>query len=131
MDPQQELFSELLTTLKTNYDVYDGALPALDVPYPFIYMGASRLLDDYGNKTQVLGTVYQTIDVWHNDTTKRGTLSALLLAVKQAARDIGYTTNFAWRIKNITQNILTDSTTTTPLMHGVLDLEFRFSERKK
>ena len=38
MDPQQELFTKLLTEIKAlelGYDVYDGFLPPDGTPYPF------------------------------------------------------------------------------------------------
>ncbi|MFR1208968.1 MAG: hypothetical protein ACLSED_07285 [Sellimonas intestinalis] len=70
MDPQQELFSTLLTELKnTGYDVYDGFLPPDNTPYPFVYLADSQQIDDR-NKTAVFGSVYQTIDVWNNNPKK-------------------------------------------------------------
>ena len=43
MDPQQELFSELLVKIKElGYDVYDGFLPPEGTPYPFIYLADNR-----------------------------------------------------------------------------------------
>ena len=43
MDPQQELFTELLLKLKElGYDVYDTFLPPEDTPYPFIYLADSQ-----------------------------------------------------------------------------------------
>jgi len=63
MDPQQELFAELLQKIKEwGYDVYDGALPPKDTPYPFVYLADSQQIDD-ANKTAVFGSVYQTIHV--------------------------------------------------------------------
>lgn len=47
MDPQQELFAELLQKIKEwGYDVYDGALPPKDTPYPFVYLADSQQIDD-------------------------------------------------------------------------------------
>ena len=127
MDPQQELFAELLQKIKEwGYDVYDGALPPEDTPYPFVYLADSQQIDD-ANKTAVFGSVYQTIHVWHNNPKQRGTVSAILLAVKDVCRKIDHTKNFAWYVRNVDQRILTDTTTKQPLMHGVLDVEFRFS----
>ena len=62
MDPQQELFAELLTKLREwGYDVYDGALPPENTPYPFVYLADSQQIDE-ANKTAVFGSVYQTGD---------------------------------------------------------------------
>lgn len=127
MDPQQELFAELITKLKEiGYGVYDGVLPPEDTPYPFIYLADSQQIDDT-NKTAVFGNVYQTIHVWHNDPKQRGTVSAILLAVKDVCRKVRHTKNFSWYVTNIDQRILADDTTKQPLMHGVLDVNFRFS----
>ena len=78
MDPQQELFTALLLALrKQGYDVYDGALPPEDTPYPFVYLGDSRQTDE-PNKSLLFGVVYQTIHVWHDNPKQRGTVSAVL-----------------------------------------------------
>ena len=46
-DPQQELFSALLVTIKEQgYDVYDGAMPSVNTPYPFVYLADSQQIDD-------------------------------------------------------------------------------------
>ena len=53
MDPQQELFAALLLALrKQGYDVYDGALPPEDTPYPFLYLGDSRQTDEPSPSTR-------------------------------------------------------------------------------
>ena len=127
MDPQQELFTELLVQLRgKGYDVYDGYLPSDGTPYPFVYMGDSQLIDD-ANKTAVFGNVVQTIHVWHNNPHQRGTVSAMLLAIKTLCRKVRKTRNFNWFVVDITQQLLPDTTTKQPLLHGVLQVEFKFS----
>lgn len=127
MDPQQELFTALLVTLKEKgYDVYDGYLPPEDTPYPFIYLADSQQVDD-ANKSAVFGNVHQTIHVYSNTPKKRGDVSAMLLAIKQVCRQLRHTTNFAWDVRNVSQRILPDGTTKTPLLHGLLEVEWKFS----
>lgn len=127
MDSQQEIFTRLLLDLeKKGYDVYDGALPPEDTPYPFIYLADSQLIDEE-NKTAVFGSVTQRIHVWHSDFKKRGTVSRMLLDIKTVCRKINRTNNFAWSVRGINQQILSDTTTKRPLLHGVLDVEFEFS----
>lgn len=72
MDPQQELFSYLLVTLKKEYPdmVFDGFMPPEETPYPFIYLADSQQTDDYSNKTAIFNNVYQTIHIW-NDSPKK------------------------------------------------------------
>lgn len=127
MDPQQELFTELLLKIrKLGYDVYDGYLPPEGTSYPFVYLADSQQTDA-ANKTAVFGRVYQTVHVWSNTPKKRGTVSGMLLNVKIACRGISHTKNFAWDVRNMEQQILPDNTTKEPLLHGILEVEFAFS----
>ena len=132
MDSQQELFSALLVKLKKEFEskgvnVYDTFLPSEETPYPYVYVGNSQLIDDYGNKTMILGSITQVVDVWHNNPRKRGELSEIMMIVKNVARQINRTNNFAFQIKDINQRILPDTSTSEPLMHGVLELDFRIT----
>lgn len=127
MDPQQELFSELLVRIKKlGYDIYDGFLPPEGTSYPFIYLADSQQ-SDRNTKTEVIGEVFQTIHFWNNTPKKRGTVSKMILDVKTICRALEHTSNFSWFVKNMNQRIITDSTTKQPLMHGILEVEFSFS----
>lgn len=127
MDPQQELFTALLVACRNNgYDTYDGMLPPEGTAYPFVYIGDSQLMDDI-MKNAVFGNITQTIHMYINDPQKRGTLSAMLLGIKSIARSIEHTTNFGWDLINVNQQIIPDNTTDEPLLHGILELEYRFS----
>ena len=127
MDPQQELFSALLTELrKMGYDVYDGFLPPKNTPYPFIYLADSTQIDEE-NKSAVFGRVSQTIHVWHNSPKQRGTVSKMLLDAKTMCRKLEKTDNFSWFVRDVNQRILSDDTTKQPLLHGILSVEFSFS----
>ena len=128
MDPQQELFSYLLVELKKQYPdkVFDGVLPPEDTPYPFIYIGNSQLVDD-ANKSVVFGNVYQSVHVFHDNPKQRGTVSKMLLDIKNVSRILERTTNFAWSLRNVDQQIIPDTSTGIPLLHGVLSLEFKFN----
>lgn len=127
MDPQQELFTELLLQLKEKgYDVYDTFLPPEGTPYPFIYLADGQQTDD-PNKTAIFGNVYQTIHVWHNNPRQRGTVSGILLDIKEICYRLEHTANFTWMVQNMNQRILPDNTTKTPLLHGLMEVEFKFS----
>lgn len=127
MDPQQELFSELLLKMKElGYDVYDTFLPPKGTPYPFIYLADSQQTDN-PNKTAVFGNVSQTIHIWHNNPRQRGTVSKMLLDIKKVCYQLKHTENFAWMVRDMNQRILSDNTTKTPLLHGLLEVEFKFS----
>lgn len=127
MDAQQELFTRLLTDLRSKgYDVYDGFLPPEDTPYPFIYLSDSRQTDRM-TKTNLTGIVYQTIDVWGNSPKNRGTISNILQDIKRVCFGIERTSNHAWHVSGVSQSILHDNTTNIPLIHGILQVDFSFS----
>ena len=127
MDPQQEIFTRIKRDLERfGYDVYDGILPPEGTPYPFVYLGDSQS-DDRPTKTQINGVVYQTIHVWSNTPKNRGTVSEMLSEIKRLCRIISETHNFSWSFRNVLQRIIPDNTTGTPLLHGVLEIEFYFS----
>lgn len=127
MDAQQELFTAIKLALEAKgYAVYDGALPPVNTPYPFIYLGDFQQLDTE-RKNAVTGTVYPMIHVWHNQYTQRGTVSQMLLDIKTVCRTLQRTTNFAWLIRNVNTRIIADKTTKTPLLHGVFEADCLFS----
>lgn len=131
MDPQQELFSAILVALKNKYKgtgigVYDTFLPPKGTPYPFIYLVNTRQVDRQ-SKSGAIGTVYQSIHVWHDNPRRRGDVSQIMLDIKEACRCLEKTTNFGWVLVNVDQQILPDDTTKQPLLHGVLELGFLFS----
>lgn len=127
MDPQQEIFTELLLKIRAlGYGVYDGALPPEDTPYPFVYMGEVRQTD-HANKAAVFGAVYQTIHVWSDNPRRRGEVSQMLLGIKRVCRETQSTRNFGWMLVNANQRILPDNTTNTPLLHGMLEVEYKFN----
>lgn len=131
MDAQQELFTELLIQLKAKalekgYEVYDGALPPEGTPYPFVYLADFRQSENE-TKSQIIGTVYPVIHVWHNNPRQRGTVSSIIIDIKEVCRRVEHTNNYAWLCKIPNQRIFNDTTTKTALVHGVIEPEFTFS----
>lgn len=128
---QQELYTRLLTTLKAHfepqgYGVYDGFLPPDNTPYPFVYLGDFRQ-NDTATKNEVIGSVFPQIHVFHSNPFQRGTVSQMLLEIKVILMGISHTDNFAWLSRDITESIIPDNTTKTPLLHGVVEAEMKFS----
>lgn len=127
IDPQQELFTKIKLSLESlGYSVYDGGLPPDGTPYPFVYLGDVQQIDD-SNKSAVFGNVYMTIHVWSNSPKNRGTVSEMLLNIKNACREIDHTDHFSWHVRNVNQRIIPDNTTKKPLLHGIIEAEFKFS----
>lgn len=128
MDAQQELFSTILDVLKAEFEsVYDGFLPPEGTKYPFIYLSNSTQSDDSRVKFERMGTIHQTVDVWGSNPNRRGDVSETLMRIKSICAGIDRTDSFKWVLKSVNQQILADTSTKEPLMHGVLELEFSFS----
>lgn len=127
MDAQQELFTKIKLELEAlGYSVYDGMLPPDDTPYPFIYLGEFRQTDN-ATKTDLIGEVHGTVHAWHNNPKQRGTVSKMLLAVKMVCRSIEYTENHSFILTNAQSNIMPDNSIKTPLLHGIVDVDLKFS----
>lgn len=134
IDPQQELFTAYKLALEAmGYAVYDGELPpekSEDNPegaeYPFIYLGDFRQSDQM-LKNAVMGNVYPTINVWHNNTKQRGTVSKMLLDIKWVVYNLNKTKNFSWLVQSCETRIIPDNTTKTPLLHGIVEAGLKFS----
>ena len=127
IDPQQELFTAYKLALEAmGYKVFDGGLPPKDTEYPFIHFGEFRQSDQM-LKNAIIGTVYPTINVWHNDEKQRGTVSKMLLDVKWVICTIDRTAGFNWLPVSLDSNIITDNTTKTPLLHGIVNAGVKFS----
>lgn len=123
MDPQQELFTRLLLTLREwGLTVYDGAMPPDDVPYPFVYLADSQQTETE-TKGAPLASISQAIHVWHNDPEQRGTVSQTLLMVKDLCRKI-HSEHYTFTVRGVDQRIITDTSTGRPLMHGILYVDF-------
>lgn len=127
MEPQQELFTYLMVTLKKEFGniVYDGYLPTKGTSYPFIYLAESQQTDDLSNKSAIFNNVYQTINIWHDVPYMRGTVSNMAYKIKNIIRALETTDNYRWDLKNINQQLLHDDSTDIPLMRVIIDVELK------
>lgn len=130
-DPQQDIFTGLLLALRAHFEpkgikVFDGFLPPEGTEYPFIYLADTRQ-NDRGTKGQNVGVVSQTIHVWHSNPQKRGTVSQILLEIRQICWGLKIDNFGVFANKDANQNITKDNTTGTPLLHGHLTVLFNFS----
>jgi hypothetical protein len=101
-------------------------LPPEGTPYPFVFIG-EQLSNDQRNKSAVFGTVNQTVHVYHNDYKKRGSTTTMMMAIQEAVRSLKSTDHFHLDIRNINGQVLPDNTTATPLLHGIIEIEFHFN----
>lgn len=124
MDVQQAIFTQLKVDIESlGYDVYDGKLPPEGTAYPFVYLGDSTQYDNT-TKSGSIGTMSQTIHVWHNNVRKRGTVSDMLFNIKNICRNVE--NKYPVILSGMTQDILPDNTTAEPLIHGIITVNFKF-----
>lgn len=128
MSPQQEIFTAvrgICVNLFGESNVFDY-LPPDGTPYPFVFVG-EQLSNDQRNKSAVFGTVNQTVHVYHNDYKKRGTTTSMVMAIQEAVRALKSTDHFHLDVRKINGQVLPDNSTATPLLHGVIEIEFYFN----
>lgn len=106
------------------YVTYDY-LPMDDVAYPFVFMGEDSS-NDIPNKTAVHGSYNLRLHIY-NDQKKRGTTSTMILNIKQALRELKHTQGFYVSVNDMGDEIRQDTTTSVPLSHGIIDVEFYFN----
>lgn len=126
--PQQEIFTlcrQKAVEVIGESNTYDY-IPPEGTNYPFIFIGEAFSQDE-DNKSAVFGKVQQTIHIYHNDYKKRGTTAKLISELKYKLREVTKTPHFFISISNITDQILPDKTTKTPLLHGIIEVEFKFN----
>jgi hypothetical protein len=126
-DKQQKIYTALLIELRRLgtglFDVYDGALPPEGTAYPFVYLGENQELDGL-LKGAISARVEQTIHVYTNNLRARGTFSAVMARCKQACYNITKEDSSVM-LSSISAQVLPDTTTAVPLLHGVIDASFR------
>lgn len=130
-DPQQELFTQIRSECKKICDTYDTVLPPEGTPYPFIYVSQVREVEDTGYKAESLSDVYIDIHVWHDSPRKRGATSEIIAAVKNACFRTSETPHYGWTYRGAESRILPDTSTSTPLLHGIITAHFKLTGGKE
>lgn len=128
LSPQQEIFTAvrgICVNLFGASNVFDY-LPEDGTPYPFVFIG-EQLSNDQRNKSAVFGTVTQTVHVYHDDYKKRGSTTSMVMAIQEAVRALKSTAHFYLDVRSINGQVLPDNTTATPLLHGIIEIEFHFN----
>ncbi len=125
MDAQQELFTSLkLAIEETGLTVYEGNLPPNKATFPFVLMADTSQSDRITkSRDAFLGRVTQNIHVWHNQSTKRGSFSKILDDIKTSCRNLEWE-NGRFTMKSLDLKILADNSTSEPLMHGIITVEY-------
>lgn len=125
MSPQQQIFNEVYKVcLSLGYSTYDY-LPADEVAYPFVYVG-EQFDQDIATKSIIYGNVQQRVHLYH-DYRKRGDMSQMMNNIKRELRKLKHTKNFYITVININSQILPDNTTAQSLVHGIIEVDFKFN----
>ncbi len=123
----QELYDELYLLLDREHTVYTK-MPPTYAEYPYYYMGVF-----YNNpkvtKDNYKGVLNATIHVWSRERIDVSNLSEVCL---EYAKVIDITDRFKWLLNTGASNyrILEDNSTQDALHHGVVELEFKYIERR-
>lgn len=129
LDPQQEVFITMrkaIEELDLDCGLYDTTLPPEGTAYPFVYMGFTQQIDTR-TKTQIIGTIYQDVDIWHDNPKQRGTVSAMALQIKSACLGLTATNHFSVDVSLNDQQILADKSTDITLLRCMLSFKIKFS----
>lgn len=125
IDPQQELFTEVRKRCKEIADTYDTVLPPEGTAYPFIYIGQMRTTEDMRFKQESLADVYIDIHVWHSSPRQRGATSNIMAQVINACFTLRQTAHCSWQYRGAEAQLVTDTSTASPLMHGIVTVQFK------
>lgn len=105
--------------------VFDGELPPEGTPYPFVYI-AEQDSQDLFIKDGDFQNVHQTIRFYHDDTSQRGTLDAMLYSLRMTLKKRVVYNNTSIAFANSTQSISPELLPSgLKLSHGTLEIDFR------
>lgn len=120
--PQQQIFDTVfLSSLRLGYRTVDY-LPSRDFNLPFVFIG-EQFDQDLRTKTNLYGSVQQTIHVFHERQNRRD-LTTMMNNIKKELRNLKLTENFYLSCKNITSQTLIDAD--SGLLHGIIEVEIIF-----
>ncbi|QDI90212.1 hypothetical protein EPH95_02695 [Salicibibacter halophilus] len=130
--PQQQIYDAVFSaSLNLGFDTYDY-LPADSADYPFVFVG-EQMNSDRRTKRFLYGEVHQTVHVYaiqRNGEQPQGTNRAAFMGMidelKVEMRKIKRTDNFKIIEQGINDQILLDTSTSTALLHGVVEVHFLF-----
>ena len=103
-------------------NVYDF-LPDSKAQYPFFYIGEMQSVDRNTKNAQI-PTIYQTIHYYSANPRKRGSDTQTIIDFMERLRLTTKYETFKVDCKNINLQMGTDNSTSTPLLHAVIDVEF-------
>lgn len=125
MNPYQEIFDKIIELSKeAGYSTFDF-LPDESQGYPFIYVGYQHNIDNI-TKTRYLGKTHIQIDVYA-EYDRRFEVSQILNDLLNIIQHNRRTPNYIYTVVNSESQIIGDTSTDIPLLHGILELEIQYS----
>ena len=123
--PEQEIFDAIYSTcLNLGYRTYDY-LPPNETQYPFVYIG-EVFQQDRHTKSGLFGDIQVTVHIF-NDRKKRKETTTMRNTIKNELYKLKRAGNINVMLKRGTGQILIDNSTSQPLLHGILELEFTYN----
>lgn len=123
--PQQQIYDAVFIKSLNLTDNTYMYLPDGNAGYPFVYVG-EQFDQDIANKSTVAGNVQQTLHIY-GTVKQRRQVSTLVNNLKRDLRTINHTENFNVTVKGIDGQIILDNSTSTNLLHGIVEVEFSFN----
>lgn len=123
--PEQEIFDAIFSTcLNLGYRTYDY-LPPNGTQYPFVYIG-EVFQQDRHTKSGLFGDIQVTVHIY-NDRKKRKETTTMRDTIKNELYNLKRAGSINVMLKRGTGQILIDNSTSEPLLHGILELEFTYN----
>lgn len=123
--PHQQIFDVIFKeSLKITSNTFDY-LPSSSQELPFVYIG-EQFDQDRETKTHLFGSIQQTINVY-GDHKKRREVSDMIQQLRMAIRGIKRTENFKVNVRNVTGQMLIETTTSKPLLRGIIEVDLTFN----
>jgi|SRR5690625_1750159 len=125
ISPQQQLFNAIYNAcLDLGYETFDY-LPPSSQSLPFVHIG-EQFSQDRPTKTVIFGDVQQTINIYHK-ITGRPELTKMVLDLKRELRKIKKTHDFEWDLRELSDQIIDDSTDNIPLKRAIIEVNYTFN----
>lgn len=122
---EQQLYDAVfLLSLNQGYKTVDY-LPPKGFAYPFVFIGET-FNQDAVTKSGLYHNIQQRIHVYHTNRNRRE-LTSIVETIKKESRLLKRTENYYVNCRNAQSQILPDNTDTEPLLHAIIELEFRLN----
>lgn len=126
ISPEQEIFTAFrkIGAGIPGWATYDY-LPGKGTKYPFLFIG-----EEYGGMRSVkvgrMGTVTQTVHFYSDDPHRRGDVSKAMEDFVREALMLSRTRSYYVDTSDYDMQVVWDSSTGTPLIHGILEFNVNY-----